>query len=152
MAGPAFSTVLPGAEHRGDWDNLYSGYAEFYRTPQTPEMRDRVWGWLQDPAHEVDGLIAVDEAGRGIGLTHFRPFSRPLVASVGGFLDDLFVAPDWRGRGVAEALVDAVAAEGKRRGWVVIRWITAEDNYRARSLYDRVADRTHWLTYQIPLV
>jgi hypothetical protein len=30
-----------------------------------------------------------------------------------------------------------------------VRWITAEDNARARRLYDRVAQKTHWVTYEI---
>jgi GNAT superfamily N-acetyltransferase len=146
-----FRVVPVAARHRQDWDGLYSAYANFYRSPQTPEMRDRVWEWLNDSEHEVDGFVAVDDSGRGIGLAHFRPFARPLAASTGGFLDDLFVHPDWRGRGVAEALIEAVAEEGRRRGWVMIRWTTAEDNYRARSLYDRIGERTHWLTYQLAL-
>jgi hypothetical protein len=33
----------------------------------------------------------------------------------------------------------------------VIRWITADDNYRGRTVYDRVADKTKWLTYEIKL-
>lgn len=56
-----------------------------------------------------------------------------------------------RGSGAAEALLQAVADEGRRRGWTVIRWITAHDNRRARGLYDRVAERTKWLTYDIIL-
>jgi len=28
-----------------------------------------------------------------------------------------------------------------------VRWITADDNYRAQALYDKVATRTHWVTY-----
>jgi GNAT superfamily N-acetyltransferase len=148
---PQFRIVPIAETHRGDWDKLYAAYAEFYRSPQTAEMRDRVWGWLHDTGHELGGLIATDETGRGIGLAHYRPFTRPLAASVGGFLDDLFVAPEWRGSGVADALVAAVAEEGRRRGWVVIRWITAEENDRARAFYDRIAEKTHWVTYQIPL-
>jgi len=145
-------TVAPiAAEHPGDWDALYAGYADFYQSLQTPEMRERVWSWLHDEQHELEGLIALDEAGRGVGLAHYRPFARPLAASTGGFLDDLFVSPEQRGHGIAEALIGAVAAEGRRRGWVVLRWITAEDNDRARRLYDRVAERTHWVTYQIRL-
>ena len=114
-------------------------------------MRQRVWTWLHDHDHEVEGLIALDAEGRGVGLAHYRPFPRPLAASTGGFLDDLFVAPDWRGKGVADALVAAVAAEGRRRRWTVLRWITAEDNLRGRGFYDRIAEKTHWVTYQIPL-
>jgi hypothetical protein len=33
----------------------------------------------------------------------------------------------------------------------VIRWITADDNYRARAVYDRLGERTKWLTYDIKL-
>ena len=40
---------------------------------------------------------------------------------------------------------------GEEQGWPVIRWITAENNYRARALYDRLSDKTHWVTYQKPV-
>ena len=79
------------------------------------------------------------------------PFTRPLAASTGGFLDDLFVTPEARGSGAAQALIDAVATIGRDRGWTVLRWITADDNYRGRAVYDRVADKTRWLTYEIKL-
>jgi GNAT superfamily N-acetyltransferase len=137
--------------HRGDWDRLYAGYAAFYGVPQTAGMRDTVWGWILDPAHEVEALIAEDEAGRAVGLAHLRRFARPLRAAHGGYLDDLFVEPEQRGRGVADALLAACAALGRERGWNVIRWITAEDNARARAVYGRCASLTAWRTYDIPL-
>ena len=133
--------------HREDWERLYAGYAAFYRVTQTAEMRATVWGWIHDPAHEVEALVAEAESGRAIGLAHFRAFARPLSATTGGFLDDLFVDPTLRGRRVADALIEAVAAVGRERGWSVIRWITADDNYRARGVYDRLATRTMWITY-----
>lgn len=136
---------------RDQWEKLYQGYAEFYKTEQSAEMRARVWSWLFDPAHEVEGLVAEDADGRLVGLAHCRAFARPLAAATGGFLDDLFVDPHARGSGAAAALIEAVKAKGEERGWSVIRWITAEDNYRARGLYDRVADQTRWVTYDIKL-
>ena len=145
-------TVVPvAAEHRAAWEELYAGYAAFYRVEQTAAMRATVWGWLFDPAHEVDGLVALGPSGAVVGIAHYRPFARPLAASVGGFLDDLFVAPEARGSGAAQALIDGVAERGRERGWTVIRWITAEDNYRGRAVYDRVAEKTRWLTYEIKL-
>ena len=132
------------------WSALYAGYAEFYKVTQTHEMRARVWNWIFDPEHETEGLIALLN-GRAVGLTHFRPFARPLSASTGGFLDDLFVAPDARGSGAAEALIRGVENEGRARGWSVIRWITADDNTRARALYDKIAQHTAWQTYDIKL-
>jgi len=145
-------TIRPVEQNdRAQWNALYQGYAEFYKVTQTQDMRDTVWSWLFDDAHETEGLVAVDEKGALIGLTHFRPFARPLSATTGGFLDDLFVTPASRGSGAARLLIEAVAQVGKQRGWSVIRWITAEDNYRARSLYDKVADKTKWATYDIKL-
>lgn len=144
--------VVPvAAEHRAAWEELYAGYAAFYRVEQTPAMRAKVWGWLFDSAHEVEGLVALGPGGTPVGLAHFRPFARPLAASTGGFLDDLFVAPAARGSGAAQALIQGVAGIGRRRGWTVVRWITAEDNYRGRAVYDRVAEKTRWLTYEIKL-
>jgi GNAT superfamily N-acetyltransferase len=133
--------------HREAWERLYAGYAAFYRVTQTAEMRARVWGWIMDPAHEVKALVAENAAREPVGLAHFRPYARPLSASVGGFLDDLFVDPAARGQRVADALIEAVAAEGRRRGWTVLRWITADNNYRGRGVYDRLAQRTMWITY-----
>lgn len=140
----------PGAPDRAEWERLYAGYAAFYKVDQTPQMRARVWGWLHDPAHQTRGLVA-EEGGRLIGLAHFRAFARPLSATIGGFLDDLFVDPSSRGSGAAEALIKAVAEEGRSSGWTVLRWITADVNYRARGLYDRLAEKTRWATYDLKL-
>jgi GNAT superfamily N-acetyltransferase len=140
----------PETEDFAAWSRLYAGYARFYGVEQTEAMRARVWTWLHEAGHDVQGLVAEDQ-GKLVGLAHFRRFARPLSATVGGFLDDLFVDPAARGSGAAAALIAGVEAEGRARGWSVIRWITAENNYRARQLYDKVATRTPWLTYDIKL-
>jgi ribosomal protein S18 acetylase RimI-like enzyme len=141
-------TVRPIAPaDRARWEELFAGYAAFYKVDQTPQMRATVWGWLMNPGHEVEGLVAVAGDSTLVGIAHFRAFARPLRAVTGGFLDDLFVDPAARGSGAARALIEAAGAIGQQRGWNVLRWITADDNYRARSLYDRVATRTPWITY-----
>ncbi|MCW1839499.1 GNAT family N-acetyltransferase [Prosthecomicrobium hirschii] len=151
MTADAISILPTAPEHRAAWDDLYAGYADFYRVSQTPAMRDTVWSWLMDPAHQVEGLVAVDAAGRPVGIAHFRAFARPLSASTGGFLDDLFVSEAARGSGAADALIGRIAEIGRARGWSVIRWITAEDNARARKVYDRMAMKTRWVTYDLAL-
>lgn len=45
-----------------------------------------------------------------------------------------FVEPAARGSGAAQALLGALRGEARLRGWSVVRWITAEDNYRARAM------------------
>lgn len=164
----ATRAVRPEQCHRAAWDDLYQGYAKFYQVQQTPAMRDRVWGWIHDPNHQVECLLIVDdqepveEPGDGdgvyrregtearvVGLAHFREFARPLAAASGGYLDDLFVDPGSRGSGAAALLLAALGEEARLRGWTVIRWITADDNYRARGMYDKIAQRTPWVTYDL---
>lgn len=144
-------TRRPDPSDRAAWEQLYTGYASFYGVEQTDEMRATVWGWIHDHAHEVDCFVVENDSGLLVGLTHFRPFASPLSARVSGFLDDLYVAPDARGTGAARALIQAVADEGRRQNWRLIRWITAEDNARARGLYDKVAQATEWKTYDLRL-
>jgi ribosomal protein S18 acetylase RimI-like enzyme len=144
--------IVPAAAgHRETWGRLYAGYAAFYKVEQTEAMRDTVWSWLMDPAHEVKGLVALDAAGTPVGLAHYRAYARPLRGGHGGFIDDIFVDPACRGQRIADALIEAVAEIGRAKGWGVLRWITADDNYRGRGVYDRLATRTMWITYDKPL-
>ena len=133
---------------RARWRELYGGYLDFYKTRITEDQLEEGWSWLCDDAHKVRGLVA--DGPRGvIGLAHYPEFSRPSSASRGGFLDDLFVDPAARGTGASEALLSMLRAIGAQRGWTVIRWITANDNYRARAKYDYEAQRTSWIMYDM---
>lgn len=135
------------ARHRADWNVLYAAYADYYEVEQSQEMRDRTWGWIIDG--RIHCLMALNDEGRPVGFAHVREFLRPLSSTVAGYLDDLFVDPGQRGGGVVNLLFDAAKALGRERNWSVIRWITRDDNYRARAVYDRLATRTNWVTYDL---
>lgn len=141
----------PIAADKSDWRRLYGAYATFYKVPMNDVIADRVWGWINDPAHVLEALVARTPAAAVVGLAHFRAMPRPLTGSTAGFLDDLFVDPDFRGGRVADQLITALAEVGRQRGWTLIRWLTADDNYRARGVYDRLAKRTMWITYQMDI-
>jgi len=138
-------------DDRAKWGELYGAYARFYNSPQTEDMRDKVWGWLHDDANSLFGLVATDTKGGVVGFAHCREFARPLAASTGLFLDDLFVDPESRGSGAAEGLIANIRQLAADNDYTIVRWITAENNYRARGLYDHVARKTDWLTYDIQL-
>jgi len=144
-----FTVGPPASGDRARWRELYRGYAEFYREPVTDEQLDLVWSWISDPAHDVKALLVRDPTGRAVGLAHYRPYFRPLAATVAGYLDDLFVEPAARGSGAVDALFDTLRSIARERGWSKIRWTTADDNHRARSKYDQVAERTMWVTYDM---
>ena len=48
-----------------------------------------------------------------------------------------------------DEVLEAVRDHAKERGLSVVRWITAKDNETARRLYDRFAEKTKWVTYDL---
>ncbi|MCW2867746.1 MAG: family N-acetyltransferase [Marmoricola sp.] len=132
------------------WRELFEGYRAFYAIAPDDAAVDRVWDWLQDPGHEVGGLVA-EVDGRVVGFAHHRLFSRPSEGGRGLYLDDLFARPDVRGRGVGRALIERLAEMARAEGCAKVRWVTAEDNHVAQRLYDAVAQRTTWVTYDLPV-
>ncbi|TAZ69005.1 GNAT family N-acetyltransferase (plasmid) [Rhizobium ruizarguesonis] len=136
-------------EDAAAWRALYRGYAKFYKREMTDAILDQNWAWLHDPAHPLEGLVVVASDGELVGLANYRPQPKPLQGNYAGFLDDLFVNPGQRGRGVGRQLIEHLATIARERGWSSVRWITAADNATARRLYDDVAVATHWVTYEL---
>lgn len=134
---------------QAQWAVLFAGYRAFYRLGDDPAAVATTWQWVGDGRHGLRGYVAVD-GQRLLGLANVRLFARPSRASLGLYLDDLFVAPAARGQGVATDLLRTVAEHAGRTGADVVRWITAEDNTTARRVYDRVGTATHWVTYDMP--
>jgi GNAT superfamily N-acetyltransferase len=136
-----FRIQAPASGDRRDWQRLYAGYAgyaEFYQTTLTNEMADRVWQWLLDPAHVIEGLLVRDSQAVLVGLLHVRACPHPLSGSVIGFVDDMYVAEHARGTGAASALIDALARLAEQRQWPRLRWVTQDHNAHARAVYDRI--------------
>ena len=153
MSGFAVEVIpMAGAKvvDKAAWRHLYDGYATFYKRDMTDQIAEAVWGWIHDQDHELEGAVAAVD-GHLVGLAHFRRMPSPLRGQDVGFLDDLFVDPAARGSGAANALFGHLSAVGAERGWGVVRWITADDNYRARALYDRLATKTSWNLYEMPV-
>ena len=65
------------------------------------------------------------------------------------YLQDLFAAPEVRGKGVGAALIEAVKQEAGKIGVKNVYWMTHETNATARRLYDHVARRTGFIEYDL---
>jgi len=130
------------------WQELYRGYADFYKVEMNEQIIQTVWNWLHDESHEVSGLVyEVDD--NIVGFAHYRRMPRPLTGKDIGFLDDLFVEPKYRGQKIGEKILNELKKISNSKGWNLIRWITRDDNLRAKNLYDRVAQKTSWNLYEL---
>lgn len=130
------------------WRSLFVAYGRFYETDFADDVLDSVWSRLLEHGSGIDGLVA-EVDGAVVGIAHYR--SHPDTFSTGRdwYLDDLFVDPGARGLGVATALIARLTDLARAAGPGTLRWITAPDNARAQRLYDRVATRTGWVTYEV---
>lgn len=146
MTDLAVRPAAPG--DRAGWEPLFTAYADFYKVDMTAETLETAWGWIHDPDRVVEALVA-ERGGALVGLAHYRAMPSPLRGATLGFLDDLYVDPAARGAGVGQAVLARLAGIAAERGWHCVRWITADDNYRARTLYDRVAVKTGWNMYEM---
>lgn len=133
------------------WRELFTAYGVFYETAFTEEVLDRVWALVSTPGSGVEALVAESD-GRVVGFAHHRSHPDTFTGGRDRFLDDLYVDPDARGLGAATMLIETIVGIAKAAGESgVLRWITAADNERAQRVYDRIAARTTWLTYEIRL-
>ncbi|MBN6778555.1 GNAT family N-acetyltransferase [Pseudoclavibacter alba] len=137
------------AGDRTEWERLYAGYCDFSDAAPDEAARDRLFSWFLDENASMRCLVAEGEDGGLLGFANYTPYRRTVTATIGIYLDDLYVSPEARGSGVADAIFHALRDIALENGWTLIRWITQDDNYRARSKYDRLATRTHWITYDM---
>jgi GNAT superfamily N-acetyltransferase len=131
---------------------LMRAYCDFYEVrPSDEALLALSRGLIADPEREGVQLLARDGEARATGFaTVFWSWATTSAERI-GVMNDLYVAPEARGTGTAEALVDACRAECRARGAGKLTWQTALDNERAQKVYDRIgAKREQWLDYWLP--
>ena len=134
---------------RAAWEPLFRGYIEFYQAAVAGDVIGETWARLLSPEPEFHiGLGAVDGEGRLVGIAHILFHRSTWSKSCYCYLEDLFVDPGARTRGIGRKLIEAVYAEADRRGATRTYWATQEFNYRARALYDQVATKSPFIQYR----
>jgi GNAT superfamily N-acetyltransferase len=92
---------------------------------------------------ECDGRVA----GFTISVLHEGSWTtRPCC-----YLEDLFVAPELRGRGIARALIEDQLKLCRQQGWSRLYWHTRGSNHEARRLYDHFTTADDFVRYRMVL-
>jgi ribosomal protein S18 acetylase RimI-like enzyme len=130
---------------------LMRGYCDFYSAaPSDDALLDLARTLLADPDCEGFQLIARDDEGRAVGFATVYWTWSTLAAARIAIMNDLFVHPDARGSGLAEALVEECRVRSGRRGAASMGWQTRKDNTRAQRVYERIgASRAEWVDYSL---
>ncbi|MGE0178819.1 MAG: GNAT family N-acetyltransferase [Sphingomonas sp.] len=148
-AEPSSIQIAPLApDDRREWEALARGYKAFYRDPTPDAVYDAVWDRVMT-GEPVRGLGARLD-GRLLGIVHFLFHAHSWHGEV-CYLQDLFTAPEARGRGIARALIHAVGETARARKAAALYWLTKDSNEGARLLYDRLARNKGFIRYDYPL-
>jgi GNAT superfamily N-acetyltransferase len=101
---------------------------------------------LSDRATEI---LGARRDGRLVGFVLFFDLPDTMTGRRSGQLDELYVDHDFRNKGIARALVDALAAEGRKRGWTHLRWMVPAKPAEARRFAETLAGPGNWVNYSI---
>lgn len=97
------------------------------------------------------GVFLAEAEGVAIGYALFFETYSTLRARPSLHLEDLFVEPDWRGRGAGRGLLRAVAQEAVRRGCGRVDWVVLDWNRPAIDFYEKIGARRlrEWFHYRL---
>ncbi len=130
------------------WLKLFRDYIVFYKASVPEAVIAETWRRLLNREDNMMALIALDDAGKAVGITALVFHRSTWATTWYCYLEDLFVAPEARGLGVGKALIEATYAEADRRGADRVYWATQERNATARKLYDRIGTLTEFVQYR----
>jgi GNAT superfamily N-acetyltransferase len=129
------------------WRSLWQAYLEFYETELPDEVYDTYFQrLLGDDPQDYNGFIAEID-GVPVGLTHYLFHRHGWQIENVCYLQDLYAAPEVRGRGVGRALMEAVFEAADAAGAPGVYWMTQDFNTNARRLYDRIGTVTPFIKY-----
>lgn len=117
--------------------SLVRGLAEYEREPDSVKITEEQL--LRDgfgPNHYYDCLIA-EEDGQPAGFALYFPIYSTWQGS-SLHLEDLFVLPEFRGKGIGKALLNQVAANAVKRGCARVQWDVLNWNQPAIDFYHSI--------------
>ena len=152
-AGPVLGlTVRPlAAVDRPAWERHWASYCDFYATDVPASTTDVTWERIMDPASVVKGWGAYDGSGNLVGFAHTVLHPHTWSPKTLCYLEDLFVAPPFRGRDVGYELIRFLWKKAEEEGWGRLYWHTETTNAAARRLYDRFRPADGYVRYTLTI-
>lgn len=130
---------------------LMRAYCDFYESsPPDEGLIEMMRTLIADPSQGA--LFIARDGDKAVGFAAVDWKWSSLNGARIGYLEDLFVDPEARGNGIADALVEICAERCRKLGMPAMGWLTAPDNHRAQKVYDRTgADSDTFIEYELEL-
>lgn len=141
-------SLVPSDEDQ--WRAMWSDYLAFYGASVDPALTDHVWRSIVSGKPSILGYCAV-ASGKLLGCAHVVPHPVTWASTDAAYLEDLFVDPEARKKGVGTALIEHVVSLAENNGWARVYWHTRADNLTARRVYNRFTSPDDVVRYTLRL-
>ena len=138
---------LAQAQDYAQWLPLWNSYQVFYKTSIAEPITQKTWTRFMDSSEPMHCAVA-EQDGVLVGIVHYILHRSCWTEGDYIYLQDLFAAPDVRGKGIGRALIEHVYAAAKAQGCSRVHWLTHETNTDAMKLYDNIADKSGFIQYR----
>jgi ribosomal protein S18 acetylase RimI-like enzyme len=131
---------------------LFDAYRVFYKAVSMPAESEAFVRGLMSHGNTRFFLAREAKGGPAVGFVHLMPSINTVAMRPMWYLEDLYVAPSGRRRGVASALMQHAETFARETGAERLTLATAHDNHRAQSLYKRlgyVKEEHFWYFHRV---
>jgi len=142
-----FVIRLIASDDRQAWEDLYKSYLEFYESEPIASSTELLWERLISSPAIIQSFVA-ELNGELVGIVHFHYQLSTWTHTYHCYLEDLYVAEEHRGKGIATELIEAVAAAAIKNNCSELFWITKSSNQTAQRLYEKLATRSDFIRYE----
>ena len=140
---------LRGVEQKDftQWHTLWKLYQEFYQVSLKEELSTLTFERLLNKSEPMECFV-FEDGEKIVGFVHFIFHRSTWSERDSCYLQDLFVSPSCRSKGIGKQLIEAVYAEAENKDCAKVYWLTHESNSTARILYDHVAENVGFIQYR----
>ena len=145
-------SIRPGQP--GDAQTLVNLIAELARYEKLEHearaTHEELVRWLFGSRPYAETFLA-EVAGAPVGFALYFPTFSTFRGQPGLYLEDLFVQPEHRGRGIGKALIAEVAREAVERGFGRLGWTVLHWNEPAKRFYEALGavHLTDWQVFRL---
>jgi GNAT superfamily N-acetyltransferase len=131
--------------------NLIRGLARFEKLEDQLTLTEELLAAGLFGARPYAESVLAEVEGHPAGFALFFHNFSTFLARPGLYLEDLFVLPEHRGRGIGRALLAHLARLAVERGCGRMEWAVLDWNQEAISFYERLGARANsdWTTYRV---
>lgn len=119
---------------------MFDKYRVFYDQPSNIDLSRNFLQVRLDNRESIIFVAFMDNGGVSIpaGFTQLYPTYSSVRVIRNWILNDLYVEPSFRKKGIGEGLIRAATSFAKENGAVFVELSTARDNHTAQSLYEQI--------------